>query len=452
MSSAATTIGSAAVSGTLFNICSRRASGDAPNVPEIGVSGSRGGSITVSVYGPGGTFWIDASGSINLTKFVNDPFGEQASFDFDKFRDVSKVSTRALDNVLDATLWPLQEQADEAANKRRIGLGFTGLGNALTMLGLRYDSDAGRSMAANIARTMRDSAYEASAELAQEKGAFPLFDAEKFLAAPHCASRLPEPLKSEIRVNGIRNSHLLSIAPTGTISLAFASNASGGIEPTFSWTYVRKKRMPDGTKQEYAVEDYAYRLYRRMGGNERDLPDAFVSAMQMSARDHMRMSATVQPYIDAAISKTVNVPEDYPFEEFKSLYLEAWHAGLKGITTYRPNNVIGSVLEVTKDSHAREPQDLKDDPDRRVRLDSTPNLRLKVSSGRAVPIWPAAILRGPTWSSFRNARNHSRSLSGRWASLRCRSKCGSTAPNNRAASVRSRKRCRWTCAAKIVRG
>ena len=287
-------------------------------------------------------------GSINLTKFVNDPFGEQASFDFDKFRDVSKVSTRALDNVLDATLWPLQEQADEAANKRRIGLGFTGLGNTLTMLGLRYDSDAGRDMAAEISRTMRDAAYQASAELAQEKGAFPLFDADGFLAAPHCASRLPEQLKSEIRVKGIRNSHLLSIAPTGTISLAFASNASGGIEPTFSWTYVRKKRMPDGTKQEYAVEDYAYRLYRRMGGDEQDLPPAFVSAMQMSARDHMRMSAAVQPYIDAAISKTVNVPEDYPFEEFKNLYLEAWHAGLKGITTYRPNNVIGSVLELNE--------------------------------------------------------------------------------------------------------
>ena len=316
-------------------------------------------------------------GSINLTKFVNDPFGEQASFDFDKFRDVSKVSTRALDNVLDATLWPLQEQADEAANKRRIGLGFTGLGNTLTMLGLRYDSDAGRNMAAEISRTMRDAAYQASAELAQEKGAFPLFDADGFLAAPHCASRLPEQLKSEIRVKGIRNSHLLSIAPTGTISLAFASNASGGIEPTFSWTYVRKKRMPDGTKQEYAVEDYAYRLYRRMGGDEQDLPPAFVSAMQMSARDHMRMSAAVQPYIDAAISKTVNVPEDYPFEEFKNLYLEAWHAGLKGITTYRPNNVIGSVLEVTKDSRAREPQDLKDDPDRRVRLDSAPEPALE---------------------------------------------------------------------------
>ena len=311
-------------------------------------------------------------GSINLTRFVTDAFGAKAAFDVDKFRQVCKVSTRALDNVLDATLWPLTEQAEEAANKRRIGLGFTGLGNTLTMLGVRYDSDAGRAVASDIARTMRDAAYEASAELAQEKGAFPLFDADKFLAAPHCASRLPDHLKSEIRVHGIRNSHLLSIAPTGTISLAFASNASGGIEPTFSWTYVRKKRMPDGTKQEYAVEDYAYRLFRRMGGNERELPAGFVSAMQMPARDHMLMSAAVQPYIDAAISKTVNVPEDYPFEQFKGLYLSAWHAGLKGITTYRPNNVIGSVLEVKKDAQAREPQDLKDDPDRRVRLDSTP--------------------------------------------------------------------------------
>ncbi|MEP6608601.1 MAG: adenosylcobalamin-dependent ribonucleoside-diphosphate reductase, partial [Burkholderiaceae bacterium] len=311
-------------------------------------------------------------GSINLTRFVNDPFGEQASFDWEKFREVCKISTRALDNVLDATLWPLEEQAREAANKRRIGLGFTGLGNTLTMLGVRYDSDAGRVVAADIARSMRDAAYQASADLAREKGAFPLFNAEKFLTAPHCASRLPEPLKDEIRVHGIRNSHLLSIAPTGTISLAFASNASGGIEPTFSWTYVRKKRMPDGTKQEYAVEDYAYRLYRHMGGNDRELPVGFVSAMQMPARDHMLMSAAVQPYIDAAISKTVNVPEDYPFEEFKNLYLEAWRAGLKGITTYRPNNVIGSVLEVKKDAQAREPQDLKDDPDRRVRLDSTP--------------------------------------------------------------------------------
>ena len=313
-------------------------------------------------------------GSINLTRFVNDPFSESAAFDWEKFRQVTQVSIRALDNVLDATLWPLAEQAQEAANKRRIGLGFTGLGNTLTMLGLRYDSAEARALAADVSRTMRDAAYGASAEYAREKGTFPLFDADKFLAEPHCASRLPKPLQAQIRAHGIRNSHLLSIAPTGTISLAFAGNASGGIEPTFSWTYIRKKRMPDGSKQEYIVEDYAYRLFRRMGGDESQLPAGFVTALEMSASDHMQMIAAVQPYVDAAISKTVNVPEDYPFEDFKSLYLAAWHAGLKGITTYRPNNVIGSVLEVMKQaaSHSASPQDLKDDPDRRVRLASTP--------------------------------------------------------------------------------
>jgi ribonucleoside-diphosphate reductase alpha chain len=314
-------------------------------------------------------------GSINLTRFVIDPFGEKAGFDWDKFADVTRVSIRALDNVLDATLWPLPEQAQEAANKRRIGLGFTGLGNTLTMMGLRYDSEQARALAADITRTMRDAAYAASVENAREKGAFPLFDADRFLQEPHCASRLPEDIKAQIRTHGIRNSHLLSIAPTGTISLAFAGNASGGIEPTFSWTYIRKKRMPDGSKQEYIVEDYAYRLFRRMGGDEANLPVGFVSALEMSAADHMQMIAAVQPYVDAAISKTVNVPEDYPFEDFRSLYLSAWHAGLKGITTYRPNNVIGSVLEVVREpaaSHSASPQDLNDDPDRRVRLASAP--------------------------------------------------------------------------------
>ncbi|MGE5339596.1 MAG: adenosylcobalamin-dependent ribonucleoside-diphosphate reductase, partial [Gemmatimonadota bacterium] len=311
-------------------------------------------------------------GSINLTRFVIDPFADSAAFDFARFRDVVKVSIRALDNVLDATLWPLPEQHREAMNKRRVGLGFTGLANTLTMVNLRYDSEAGLGVASDIACAMRDAAYEASVELAKEKGRFPLFDADKFLAASHCASRLPDHLKAQIRVHGIRNSHLLSIAPTGTISLAFAGNASGGIEPTFSWTYVRKKRMPDGSKQEYVVEDYAYRMYRHLGGDERQLPASFVHALEMAALDHMKMIAAVQPYIDAAVSKTVNVPEDYPFEDFKSLYFEAWQAGLKGITTYRPNSVIGSVLEVKKEPETREPQDLKDDPDRRVRLDSAP--------------------------------------------------------------------------------
>ncbi len=311
-------------------------------------------------------------GSVNLTRFVIDPFGEHSSFDFARFQSVVKVAIRALDNVLEATLWPLPEQEQEAANKRRVGLGFTGLGNALTMLNLRYDSEAARAMASDITRKMRDAAYDASADLAQEKGPFPLFDADQLLAPPHCASRLPEPLQKKIRAQGLRNSHLLSIAPTGTISLAFASNASGGIEPTFSWTYIRKKRMPDGSKQEYVVEDYAYRMFKRMGGDTDHLPPSFVHALEMSALDHMRMIGAVQPYIDAAVSKTVNVPEDYPFDHFKQLYLAAWKEGLKGITTYRPNNVIGSVLEVRKEVAAAEPQDLKDDPDRRVRLTSTP--------------------------------------------------------------------------------
>jgi ribonucleoside-diphosphate reductase alpha chain len=321
-------------------------------------------------------------GSMNLTRFIADPFGETPTFDQERFRRAVAIAVRALDNVLDLTLWPLQAQEREAQSKRRIGLGFTGLGNALTMLKLRYDSEPGRSFAADVARTMRDAAYEASVALAKERGAFPLFDADAYLAQPHAASRLPEPLQQRIREHGIRNSHLLSIAPTGTISIAFAGNASGGIEPAFSWTYTRRKRMPDGSRQEYQVEDFAYRMWRHLGGDTEALPDYFVSAMQIPAIDHMRMSATVQPFIDSAISKTVNVAEDYPYADFKSLYLEAWRAGLKGITTYRPNAVIGSVLSVAGAASssaagagatsAQQPHDLRDEPDRRLRLERIP--------------------------------------------------------------------------------
>jgi len=312
-------------------------------------------------------------GSINLTRFVRDPFGKAPAFDFERFDTVARNAVRMLDNVLDLTVWPLPEQQREAQNKRRIGLGFTGLGDALIMLKLRYDSDAGRALAARIAERMRDVAYDASVDLAMEKGAFPLFDAERYLAEPHCASRLPEALKARIRQHGIRNSHLLSIAPTGTISLAFADNASNGIEPPFSWFYTRKKRMADNTYQEYLVEDHAYRVYRMRGGDIKALPDYFVSALDMSALDHMSMVAAVAPFIDTAISKTVNVPADYPFEDFESLYLQAWHAGLKGITTYRPNSVLGSVLSVEPAKET--PQDFAPDgdPDRRITLNSAPS-------------------------------------------------------------------------------
>ncbi|WP_137926047.1 adenosylcobalamin-dependent ribonucleoside-diphosphate reductase [Cupriavidus sp. 2SB] len=285
-------------------------------------------------------------GSINLTRFVRQPLTGEAHFDFEAFAEVVRVSTRMLDNVLDITYWPLAEQEAEAQAKRRIGLGFLGLGSALVMLGLRYDTNAARDMAGRISETMRDNAYLASAELADEKGRFPLFDANQYLRGGF-VSRLPEAVRDAIGEHGLRNSHLLSIAPTGTITLAFADNASNGIEPAFSWTYNRRKRMPDDSFRTFEVADHAWRLYRHMGGDVEQLPESFVTALQMSALDHMRMLEAVQPYIDTSISKTVNVPEDYPYEAFRNLYLEAWKAGLKGLATYRPNQVLGAVLSVT---------------------------------------------------------------------------------------------------------
>ncbi len=287
-------------------------------------------------------------GPIILTHFVRNPFGFDGApaFDFESFAKSVALQVRALDNVLDVTFWPLPQQDAEAKAKRRIGVGFTGMGNTLAMLCLRYDSAEGRAMAARIAEHMRDSAYGASVELAREKGAFPAFDADGYLADGTFASRLPAALKKQIRQHGIRNSHLLSIAPTGTVSLAFADNASNGIEPPFSWMYKRKKREADGSMAEYAVEDHSWRLYRELGGDVSNLPEYFVSALEMSAQDHIAMMETVQPFVDTAISKTVNIPADYPYDDFKGLYLQAWRARLKGLATYRPNNILGSVLEV----------------------------------------------------------------------------------------------------------
>ena len=292
-------------------------------------------------------------GPVILTRFVRHPFGFDGlpSFDFEAFEKVVALQVRALDNVLDVTFWPLPQQRDEAMAKRRIGVGFTGMGNTLAMLCLRYDMQEGRAMAARIAQSMRDAAYLASVELAREKGAFPKFEAEPYLAAGTFASRLPEPIKKAIRKHGIRNSHLLSIAPTGTVSLAFADNASNGIEPPFSWMYKRKKREADGSTSEYAVEDHAWRLYRDLGGDVDALPDYFISALAMPAEGHIAMMEAVQPFVDTAISKTVNIPADYPYDDFKDLYLQAWRARLKGLATYRPNAILGSVLE----THAAEP-------------------------------------------------------------------------------------------------
>ena len=305
-------------------------------------------------------------GSIDLTKFIRLPFSEDSSFDFDRFAKVVATSIRMLDNVLEVTAWPLEQQRKEAMAKRRVGLGFTGLGDALIMLRLKYDTDDARAMAGRISESMRDHAYRASAELAKERGAFPLFNADLYLSGTSFATRLPEDLKKLIRENGLRNSHLLSIAPTGTISLAFADNASNGIEPPFSWTYTRRKRVDDGW-QEYAVEDHAFRRYRAMGGDMNALPPYFVTALEISAKSHEKMVATVAPFIDTSISKTVNVPEDYPYAEFQNLYFDAWKSGLKGLATYRPNKILGSVLSVQKTEDF-----VQDDVNRRIQVKSVP--------------------------------------------------------------------------------
>jgi len=306
-------------------------------------------------------------GSVDLTRFVSAPFGDGARFDFEKFGEVVATSIRMLDNVLDVTAWPLEQQRNEAMAKRRVGLGFTGLGDALIMLRLKYDTDEARAMAARISESMRDHAYRASVELAQERGAFPLFNADLYLSGSSFAARLPDEIKNQIRKHGLRNSHLLSIAPTGTISLAFADNASNGIEPPFSWTYTRKKRMPDGTLKEFPVEDHAWRRYKVIHKSAENLPPYFVTALEISAHAHEQMVAAVAPFIDTSISKTVNVPEDYPYAQFQDLYLHAWKSGLKGLATYRPNKVLGSVLQVDK------PQDfVQDDVNRRITVKSVP--------------------------------------------------------------------------------
>jgi ribonucleoside-diphosphate reductase alpha chain len=357
-------------------------------------------------------------GSINLTRMVEHAFTADAVFSFEPFKQLVRVAVRMLDNVLDVTAWPLPEQQLEAHSKRRVGLGYTGLGDALVMLGLRYDTDEARAFAADITRVMRDEAYLASVDLAQERGAFPLLDAAQYLAAPRFASRLPDEIKNKIRQHGIRNSHLLSIAPTGTISLAFADNASNGIEPAYSWFYTRKKRMADGGTKDYPVEDHAWRMFKKMSGDVEHLPPAFITALEISAIDHMKMVAAVAPFIDTSISKTVNVPADYPYEDFQHLYTEAWKAGLKGLATYRPNNILGSVLSVTPEK-TEQPQDFVFDQDRRIVLEATPKPALaslrwpgrpQLPNGSAG--WVSQVVKHPLGSFVTfvshatNARNH----------------------------------------------
>jgi len=282
-------------------------------------------------------------GSINLARLVNDPFTEAASIPMDAISRLVTTAVRMLDNAIDASRYPLPEQAAEAAQKRRIGLGITGLADALIMCGARYGSADAVALTREWLRTVQRAAYLASAGLAEEKGAFPLYDRDAYLATEGIA-RLDEDVRGAIAAKGVRNALVTSVAPTGTISL-LADNVSSGLEPVFSFSYNRHVLMPDGSRREEEVSDYAYRLYRRMFGGNRPLTEAFVDAQALTPGDHLVMQAAVQEFVDSSISKTINCPENISFEDFKDIYIQAYDLGCKGCTTYRPNEVTGAVLE-----------------------------------------------------------------------------------------------------------
>ncbi|MEY8827401.1 adenosylcobalamin-dependent ribonucleoside-diphosphate reductase [Sedimentitalea sp. XS_ASV28] len=288
-------------------------------------------------------------GSINLARLVTDPFGDAAQLDETALSDLVTTAVRMMDNVVDVSKFPLPAQAEEARNKRRIGLGVTGLADALLMLGLRYGSEEAARQTERWLHAIARAAYLASVDLAKEKGAFPLFDAEKYLASG-TMQHMDEDVREAIRAHGIRNALLTSIAPTGTISL-YAGNVSSGIEPVFAYAYKRKVLQKDGSRTEEEVVDYAVQMWRDTFGDVA-LPDYFVNAQTLSPADHVRMQAAAQKWVDSSISKTINCPEDISFDAFKDVYMQAWDSGCKGCTTYRPNEVTGSVLSVAENDAA----------------------------------------------------------------------------------------------------
>lgn len=286
-------------------------------------------------------------GSINLARLINEPFSAGAALDEERLTSLVPLAVRFLDNIIDISNYPLPEQEHEARSKRRIGLGVTGLADALILAGLRYGTPEAAAQAKRWMALIERSAYLASAELAAEKGAFPLFDKFDYLKSPHLGHQ-GDDVRRAIARKGLRNGLLTSIAPTGTISL-LAGNVSSGVEPVFDFRYTRRIRLADGSARKEHVEDYAYRLFRHMSGPDKALPDSFVTAEQLTPADHIAMQAALQPHVDSAISKTVNCPEDMPFDAFKSVYDMAYDQGLKGCTTYRPNPVTGSVLSAGRE-------------------------------------------------------------------------------------------------------
>ncbi|WP_250460525.1 adenosylcobalamin-dependent ribonucleoside-diphosphate reductase [Microbulbifer litoralis] len=281
-------------------------------------------------------------GSVNLARFVRAPLSARADLDWAGIADTAALGVRMLDNVIDLSRYPLPAQRAQAQGSRRVGIGVTGLADALILLGLHYDSEAARALAARVMRTLRDSAYRSSIQLAEEKGAFPFFERDSYLGGPDIRS-LPEALRDGIAARGIRNSHLVAIAPTGTISL-LANGVSSGIEPVFDFRHSRRVLTENGDYRTFEITDPAYRLWCERGGDPEALPGIFAAARRLPPLAHLRMEAALQPFVDNAISKTVNVPEDYPFADFESLYRRAFELGLKGCTTFRPNPITEAVL------------------------------------------------------------------------------------------------------------
>ncbi len=288
-------------------------------------------------------------GSINLAAAVSAPFSAAAAIDFERVEDLSTVAVRFLDNVIDVSRYPLEEQGSQARRTRRIGLGITGLGDALAMLGLRYDSADARRMAADVMRSIRDSAYRASIELAAEKGPFPAFDAARYGEAPFI-SRLPDDLREAMARHGIRNSHLLSIAPAGTISL-LAGNVSSGVEPIYALEARRSIRDSKQQPQDVVVQDLAYRRWREQGGAGPAPPDSFVTADELSAEAHLAMQASLQPYVDNAISKTITLSPESTAGTVDEIFRRAHAMGIKGCTVFRPGSMRGQVIRTRDESH-----------------------------------------------------------------------------------------------------
>ena len=286
-------------------------------------------------------------GSINMARLVSKPFAKGAKLNEEGMANLVVTAVRMMDNVVDASRFPLEEQQREAEAKRRIGLGVTGLADALLMVGLRYGSEEAAVQTESWMHQIARAAYLASVDLAKEKGAFPLFDAEGYLASG-AMQKMDSDVRDAIAQYGIRNALLTSIAPTGTISL-YAGNVSSGIEPVFAYAYIRKVLQKDGSRTEEEVIDYAVQMWRDKM-DDAELPDYFVNAQTLAPLEHVRMQAAAQKWVDSSISKTINCPEDISFEAFKDVYMAAWDQGCKGCTTYRPNAVTGSVLSLSSES------------------------------------------------------------------------------------------------------